>query len=322
MCPLRRRVRQNDNEGCCRMAGRRLALLTAACVTGVGVSAQDLTPRAYVVTPVGSIAVVMSYSFSHGAVLTDPTLPITDFSGRVNVQALSYYTSFAILGRSANLTMSMPYAFARYRATVAGTEGEVSRSGLADGRLRVSMNLRGGKAMGIREFVAYREGVVIGTSLTVVLPTGQYDPARVINPGTNRWAVKPEVGFSKRWNRYVMDWYGGVWLFASNTAFFPGSSLRSQAPIGALEAHLSYYIKRSLWASLDGNFWTGGHSTVNGSSNRDAARNSRVGATVSLPITHHQSLKFSVSKGAYVLTGGDYTTVSAGWQYSWLRKNE
>lgn len=320
MCPLERQVRQSMNEPGLRMAANFLRLLIVFGAAGTFSIAQDLTPRAYVVTPVGSNAIVMSYSFSSGGILADPTLPIEDAKGRVNLEVLSCYRSFAVLGRSANFTMSMPYISGHFEGVVAGTESRVYRSGLADARFRVSVNLRGGRAMGIREYVSYREGVVIGTSLTVVVPIGQYDPARAINPGTNRWALKPEIGFSKRWNRWVADWYGGAWFFSQNAAFFPGSSLRSQHPIGAGEAHLAYYVKRGLWASLDGNFWTGGRSTINGAQRNDSARNSRVGATLSLPLTGHQSLKFSFSRGAYVLVGGDYKTMSVGWQYTWLDK--
>ena len=46
--------------------------------------------------------------------------------------------------------------------------------------------------------------------------------------------------------------------------------------------------------------------------------NSRIGGTVSVPITKHQSLKFSYSNGTYTRFGGNYQNVSAAWQYSWI----
>ena len=47
-------------------------------------------------------------------------------------------------------------------------------------------------------------------------------------------------------------------------------------------------------------------------------RNSRLGGTAAVPITKHQSLKFSYSNGTYIQFGGNYQNVSIAWQYSWL----
>jgi hypothetical protein len=176
--------------------------------------------------------------------------------------------------------------------------------------------------MRLPEFAKFRERTVIGTSITMVVPIGQYDPARLINPGTNRWAFKPEVGISRRWGPWVIDGYGGAWFFTANPQFFPGTTHREQNTIGSFEFHLAYYVRRGMWASFDSNFWFGGNTVLNGVANDDRARNSRLGGTLSLPITRHQSLKVSASHGAVVRVGGDFTNIIVGWQYSWLDKQE
>lgn len=51
-------------------------------------------------------------------------------------------------------------------------------------------------------------------------PTGQYDPTVLIKWGTNRWAFKPEIGYSQRWDHWVLDGYAGVWFFTTNPEFF------------------------------------------------------------------------------------------------------
>jgi hypothetical protein len=126
---------------------------------------------------------------------------------------------------------------------------------------------------------------------------------------------------------WVLDGYFGAWFFTTNTDFwsrnmyFAGTRSQSQSPIGALEGHLSYDFKPRLWASLDGNFWFGGKTAVNGVQNPlSQEANSRIGGTVAIPITKHQSLKFSYSTGTYIRFGGNYQNVSAAWQYSWLGK--
>jgi hypothetical protein len=161
--------------------------------------------------------------------------------------------------------------------------------------------------------------IVLGASLVVVAPTGQYDPAVLINPGIHRWAFRPQLGFSRRWqNGWAVELYAGAWFFTANNQFFPGTSTRVQEPIPVEEFHLDYYVKPRLWASLDGTFWIGGRTSLNGKDNADYQRDSRVGVTVAIPLDRHQSLKFSYSRGAYVTIGGDYQNVSAAWEYSWI----
>jgi len=179
--------------------------------------------------------------------------------------------------------------------------------------------------MSVREYESWHQKTIFGMSLRVVAPTGQYDPKKLINNGSNRWAFKPEFGYSERWGHWLLDAYAGVWFFTANpefwshNSFFPGIRTQTEAPVGSFEGHLSYNIKPRLWVSLDGNFWFGGRTTVNSIENVNTyQKNSRVGATASIPVTKHQSLKISYSNGDYVLYGGNYQSVSVAWQYSWL----
>jgi len=301
--------------------------VTAAVVVGLCLairpaSAQDLAPRAYLITPVGANAVTMAYSFNQGSVFVDPEVPIEDLKVQFQTQAISYYRAYSLLGRSANITFLLPYALADAQGTVQGSSNSLYRSGLADSRVRLAINVRGGPAQTPKDFLSWHEKGLIGLSFTAVVPTGQYDPARLINGGTNRWAFKPEVGFSRRWRRWVVEGNIGVWLFTRNISFFPGNSVRTQQPVIAGEGHLTFYAKPRLWTSFDANYWVGGRSTVDGQANADGQRNSRVGITAAIPINRNQAVKLSYAMGAYVRRGGDYNTISLAWQYSWLDKRE
>jgi hypothetical protein len=296
--------------------------LFAALAASALCYAQDLSPRAYIITPERSNAVTMSYVFSDGHVLFDPALPITGVQGQLNTGIANAYHSLNFFGRSANINIALPYSFANFEGQVYQQNQTVYRSGLNDSVYRFSVNLLGGPAMPLRDFVKWHQKTLIGASIKVVAPTGQYDPARLINQGSNRWAFKPEVGVSRRWGRWILDGYAGVWFFAANNAFYPGRNVQTQRPMGSFEMHLSYDIKNRLWFSADGNYWVGGRSVVNGLINLPSLQsNSRVGATASAPISRHQSLKLSYSTGAYILYGGNYRTVSVAWQYSWIGTN-
>jgi hypothetical protein len=287
---------------------------------------QDLAPRAYVISPLHSNAVTLTYSYYTGEVLLDGALPVSNATGTISIPVFSYYHSLNFFGRSANIIASLPYGVGDYYGNVVGsTKTYAYRSGLMDSVFRFAVNLKGGPAMTIDEFRKWREKTVIGVSLKVVAPTGQYDSSRPLNWSTNRWSFKPELGYSRRWGHWVLDGYGAVWFFTNNNAFFtfppPAEQTQSQNPILAFETHLSYDVKPRLWVSLDGNFWYGGRTSVTDIQNVNTLQsNSRVGLTISTPVSKHQSLKFSYSGGAYIHYGGNFQNVSVAWQYSWLGK--
>jgi hypothetical protein len=303
-----------------------LILLAAIATCSLpSLRAQDLAPRAYVITPVHSNAILLTYSFFDGSILFNGTAPITGATGTYSVPIFSYYHTFSFFGRSANITGSLPYAIGTFQGTVQGAQGQIYRSGLADSGFRLSVNLKGGPAMPVQKFVKWQQKLLLGVSLKVAAPTGQYDPTKLINWGANRWAFKPEFGYSQRWGHWVLDGYAGGWFFTTNpeyfshNVYFPGTQTQSESPVGAFEGHLSYDVKPRLWVSLDGNYWFGGKTSLNGVENPlTRQKSSRIGATASIPVSKHQSLKFSYSNGAYIQFGGNYQNVSVAWQYSWL----
>jgi hypothetical protein len=309
---------------------RRRFLLLSAAVLAVSAPAraQDLTPRAYLVTPVRSNAVNLSYIFNDGELLFEGTVPITGATGRLSVPALSLYRSLSLFGRSANVSATLPYGVGTFKGTVIEAEIEAYRSGLMDSVFRLAVNLKGAPAMELSEARKWRQKHLLGASLKVVAPTGQYDPTKLINLGGNRWAFKPELGYSGRFGgHWILDAYASVWFFTRNPDFFsrnqyvPGTHAQTQDPIGAFETHLSYDFKPRLWVSLDGNFWYGGRTSLDGVENpATLQKSSRIGVTASFPVTGHQSIKLGVADGAYVRFGGNYRIVSVAWQYSWLTR--
>ena len=283
--------------------------------------AQDLAPRAYLITPLHSNAVLLTWSFYNGSINVNGALPVSDATGTYQVPIFSYYHTFGLFGRSANIVAALPYGVGNFQGTEGGVEQHQYRSGLADSVYRFSVNLKGGPAMTPQEFNKWQQKVLLGVGLKVVAPTGQYDPTKLLNWSAHRWSFKPEFGYSQRWGKWVLDGYAGVWLYTTNHAFFPGTSSQSQKPIGAFEGHLSYDFKPRFWVSLDGNFWVGGATGVDGVENLlTKQENSRLGGSAAIPMGKHQNLKFGYSNGTYVRFGGNYQNLSVAWQYFWLGK--
>jgi hypothetical protein len=287
--------------------------------------AQDLSPRAYTITPNHSNAITLTYSLNTGEILVADSVPITDFRAMLSIPIFSYYHSLSFFGRSANIVASLPYGVGNFDGKVSGVDRSVYRSGLTDTVFRFSVNLLGGPTMSLGEIRKWRQKNLLGVSIKVVAPTGQYDPTKLVNLSGNHWAFKPEIGYSGRRGHVVLDAYGGMWFFTTNPEFFsrnpafPGTRTLSQTPIASFEGHLSYDVKPLFWLSLDGDFWYGGRTSMNGIDNpQTVQKNSRIGVTASFPVAKHQSLKFGYSRGAYVTIGGEFQNISVAWQYSWL----
>jgi hypothetical protein len=308
-----------------RVAAAAAALLLAGPLASL--RAQDLSPRAYLITPVRSNAVTVANVFNDGELLFEGTVPISDATGRLNMPNVTLYRSLSVFGRSANATATLAYGVGNFEGTVFGAETNVYRSGLFDSVFRFSVNLKGAPRMDLGEFRKWQQKLLVGASLKVVAPTGQYDPTKLINLGANRWAFKPEIGLSRRWGSWILDAYAAVWFFTENPEFFsrnqyfPGVQSQTQEPIFAFETHLSYDFRPRLWVSLDANFWRGGRTSLNGVENpATLQKSSRIGVTASSPLTRHQSIKVGYADGAYVRFGGDYKIASAAWQYSWVTR--
>jgi Putative MetA-pathway of phenol degradation len=284
--------------------------------------AQDLEPRAYSASPVGTSFVGLAFARSTGDISFDPTIPITNVKAAINAPVVGLGRTFGVLGRQALLTGALPYAWGNVSGDVGNTAGSVYRSGLADVKARFSINLRGNPAMTPKEFAQRpHRNFIIGTSVSMTAPSGQYGGDKLINLGTNRWSFKPELGVSYPVKKLDLDLYAGAWFFTNNGDFYPGQLTRSQALLTTVQAHVSYTVRRSLWVAVDSTWYGGGASTVNGGAPSERQSNSRLGATVSLPLAKGQSFKIAYSSGVSGRIGSKFNTISGGWQYVWFDRH-
>jgi Putative MetA-pathway of phenol degradation len=296
-------------------------MLTSVLLVSAG-SAQDLEPRAYSASPVGTTFVGVGFGRSSGDISFDPTVPITNANATLYSPVLGVGQTFAVFGRQALFTASLPYAWGNASGDVGNDRGSIYRSGLADVKARFSVILRGSPAMSPKEFMQRpHRNFIIGTSLTFTAPAGQYNGEKLINIGTNRWSFKPELGVSYPVKKLDLDLYASAWFFTDNGDFYPGQLTRSQDPLTAVQAHVSYTVRRSLWVAVDSTWYGGGVSTVAGGAPSQRQSNSRLGATLSLPLAKGQSFKVAYSSGVSGNVGSKFNTISAGWQYAWFDRH-
>jgi hypothetical protein len=283
----------------------------------VNTPAQEMEPGAYGRAPVGLNFVLVTYGHQTGDILTDSSLPLKDVSITLDSVAVAYGRTFGLFHKQANIGGALAYITGSAQGLVFENFTKVHRSGLSDLRVRFSINLHGSPALGPKEFAAFKRKTVVGASVIVVAPTGQYDPNRLVNLGANRWSFKPEVGISRPIGPWTVEAAGGVWLFTANNDFFGGHK-RAQNPLLSLQGDVLYTFRPKLWIAVGGTYYRGGHTIIDGVTNADSQSNSRYGATFSYPFGKRNSLKIAASKGLTARFGGKLTSFAIGWQYTWL----
>ncbi len=297
------------------MRYRSIPVLVTLLAVGAA-TAQELEPRAYSVSPVGTNILFAAYGRSAGQILFDPSLPVEDVSASVNRLGLGYSRALDVLGRSANLRLAVPYVFGEVRGLVEGQPQQARRSGLADPAAELSVNLYGAPAMDRQAFARYLQRTNVFASLAVVVPLGQYDPAAVVNIGTNRWAFRPQAAVSRRIGRWFIDAYAGALLFTANRRFLV-NSVRKQQPISLYQGHLAYLFRRRFWIAASGTYFRGGNTVVNGRELNNLESNVQYAATLSIPLSNSQSLKVQFGNTPIRRSGARFNWLQIGYAYIW-----
>jgi hypothetical protein len=297
-----------------RSTGVLAAGVIAALAAAGSATAQDLEPRAYSPSPSGTTFLVVAATRSAGGVFTDPSAQLTDVEAEIGILSLGFGHSFALLGKSALVLGLVPIAWGEARGQVGEARRETSRRGLADPRVKLSVILSGFRPMTPAEFARAPRRPIVGASLTVVPPMGQYQPSKLVNLGSNRWSFKPEIGMSLPAGRWTLEGYAALWVFTDNDAYYPGSAVRAQEPIPAVQGHVSYTLGRRGWLAVNATWYGGGQATVDGVDSGAPYRNARLGATWAIPIGRQQSFKVAYSTGAATRVGADFRTLSVAWQ--------
>lgn len=294
-------------------SAKALALALPFLVLTAAARAQDIEPRSFSNAPVGVNFLITGYAFAKGGVSFDPSLPVTNPKITTSSAVLAYARVFDLAGMSAKFDAIAPFTWLSGTAQLGNRTVDREVNGLGDARLRVSVNFLGAPAMNLEEFKSYRQDLILGGSLQVSVPTGQYDDTRLINLGTNRWFVKPQLGISKALGPLTLEFMPSVTVYTANTNFFNGNT-RTQNPIYSLQAHAIYTIGRGIWASGDVTYFTGGATQINGRWNNDLQRNWRFGTTVSFPLDALHSIRLYASHGAFARTNNNYDLVGIDFQ--------
>lgn len=292
--------------------------IATICAWSATTVAQELVPRAYWPAPKGTDLLIVGYQRSAGDVVTDPTLPLTGVDSKINYAQVTYQRTLSLFDRTTNVQVSLPYTWGSTEGTFMGQPARRDLSAMADMRALLSVNLLGAPSMDVAEFQALRKipRTLVGASIQIQAPTGAYEPDKLINTGTNRWAAKPAVGVIwPMFPTWLLEADIGAWFFTDNDEFL--GNTREQDPILSGEVHLVKRIKPGFWASLDVNYYRGGRTTVGGVLNADLQRNSRLGGTIVYPVRKRNAIRASYNTGLVTSSGGDYRNLSLSYVFIW-----
>ena len=178
------------------------------------------------------------------------------------------------------------------------------------------MNFYGAPALSLEQFAHYKQDLIIGTSLQVSAPGGQYDSDKLVNIGTNRWSFKPEFGISKALGPLTVELVPSVTLFTDNNDFFGGQHL-AQDPLYAVQRTPRLLLRFRGLGRVEQHLLHGGRTTVNDVQNDDRQENVRLGITVALPLGRHFSLRLYGSSGVYTRTGTNFDAAGLALTYRW-----
>jgi len=299
------------------MPGSLLLFAAVVIMVGLptGLRAQDLEPRAFSPVPVSVNFAALGYGYSFGNVLLDPSIPLEDGTGKVHSLVGAYVRTFSFFGMSAKADAIVPFAFGDWKGVLAGQDTSRSATGFGDPSVRLAVNFVGAPALEIPRFMTYRQGTVVGASLRVVAPLGQYDNTKLVNLGTNRWTFVPRIGASRRLGHWILEGVGSAWLFTTNPDA-KGARIQ-QDPLWTIQGSISYVFDGEAWLAANGGWGSGGRATVDGVPGSERQENTRYGITAAYPLTRRASLKLAWIGGAATRLGADFDSLILLYQYRW-----
>ena len=292
-------------------------ILLMIFIISLNIKAQDLEPRSLSPAPVGMNFLMFGYAYSQGNILLDPALPIEGLEAKIHTLAGVYVQTINFFGLPGKVDVIIPYSFGRWTGEVYDADSSVSRSGFGDPMFRLSVNIIGESAQEPANFAENQSPFNVALAFRIRAPLGQYDDAKLINLGTNRWMIKPSLGMSYNIKRWTFEFHLGSWLFTANNAFWNGNQLK-QDPMYSGQLHVIYSFQAGFWGAVSYGLVTGGRTTLNGNYKDDEQLSEKIGAVLIFPLSQNHSIKLGYSSGISARYGAKFDSYALTYQYRWI----
>ncbi len=253
-----------------------------------------MEPRRWGHLPDGMNIVSAGYATTDGQIYLDPVLEVENVKMRLETWAAKYVHSFNLFGKSSRIDLTQGYQEGHWDGTMKGEPKSIQRKGMTDGLVRFAMNLYGAPPLKGKEFAQWRAQVkretIVGAGVVVQLPNGEYMKDKLINLGSNRFTLRPQLGVTHTIGQWMGELTGEVWFFTENNDFFNGNQLK-QAPLYTGQTHLIYTFRPGVWAGGSYGYSTGAESTVNGKTKDDRRKTAAWALSLGVPLARRWNAK-------------------------------
>ncbi|RPH41972.1 MAG: transporter [Planctomycetota bacterium] len=279
--------------------------------------AQDMEPRRWTHLPVGTNAADLTYVYTTGDIHVEPALQIEDAELDLHSGTPAYHRYFGLGDMTARADVQLPIQSGRWHGLLAGVPRTVTRDGLGDPRVRLSLNFAGAPALEAEPFQEYIRNhdvrTTAGVGLAVRLPFGEYDDDKLINLGDHRFEFQTQMGVVHTRGPWSFELTGSLFLFTENDDFFNGNRLEKD-PLYAIQGHVVRTFDGGFWVSAGASYGWGGETEINGVGNDDIRSNLLYGVLAGFSIFSLQGFRAGyIRQEALNNVGADVHNLVVGW---------
>lgn len=296
-----------------------IALIIASFYAAI---AQELTPRRWSHLPIDTNIAGVGYVYTNAGIFLDPVLQVKDLELVMNTVVARYIRSFDFLGKSSRIELGQGYQDGTYKGLLQGKSAKAHRQGLTDTVLRFSSILYGAPPLKGKELQEYRQSVanndtLVGAAIIVQLPTGDYSQSQLINIGSNRFTIRPQLGVTHQRDKWTYEASASMWYFTDNDDFWKGTE-RQQDPFWAFQSHVLYTFKPGFWTSASIGYGIGGQNEINGINKDDSSENLAYSLAAGYSFTRQFGVKVAyVGTRTQTDTSFDSDSIVVGLSWVW-----
>ena len=283
--------------------------------------AQELEPRRWTHLPIDTNFAAVGYAYTEADISIDPVLRLEGARLDKHTWFAGYIRTFELAEKSARIDLVQSWQEGRWTGLLNGPPASANRQGWSDTIVRFAVNLVGAPPLAGKEYAAYRAATdvetLVGASLVVRLPTGQYKKDKLLNLGGNRFSIKPMLGVIHNRGKWSFEMTGDMSMFTDNDSFFNGNTLE-QDPLYTLQAHVIHTFRPGLWLAASAGYGAGGQTSVNGVKSNNRKENVGWAISAGYPIARWLSIKAAyIGTRSQTFVGSDTDTLTIGFSTFW-----